>query len=134
MIRNRLIRQTLTIARRDFIATVFTPLFLVFLLSPLIMIGFGVVGAVGGSTLARGSADRDRVVVIAPLAEKPALESADARLRSVFRPDEAPPTLRVEAPAGPVDSQARAAFDARDYETSAVLYGPFDHPTIVYGP
>ena len=33
----RLIRQTMTIARRDFIATVFTPIFLLFLFAPLIM-------------------------------------------------------------------------------------------------
>ena len=31
----RLIRQTLTIARRDFVATVFTPTFLIFLFAPL---------------------------------------------------------------------------------------------------
>ena len=34
----RLIRQTMTIARRDFIATVFTPIFLLFLFAPLIMV------------------------------------------------------------------------------------------------
>ncbi|MFX5697290.1 hypothetical protein ABTE35_19610, partial [Acinetobacter baumannii] len=76
-IRNRLLRQTLTIARRDFIATVFTPLFLLFLLSPLFMIGFGVVGAFGGSTLARGNVeDKVRIVAIASEADKPALIAA----------------------------------------------------------
>ena len=34
-ISKKAIRQTLTIARRDFIATVFTPMFLFFLLAPL---------------------------------------------------------------------------------------------------
>ena len=38
----RLIRQTLTIARRDFVATVMTPMFLLFLLAPLLFAGFGV--------------------------------------------------------------------------------------------
>ena len=44
----RLARQTLTVARRDFIATVFTPVFLLFLFAPLIM---GAFGAIGGAAL-----------------------------------------------------------------------------------
>ena len=34
----RTVRQTLTVARRDFVATVFTPTFLIFLLAPLISV------------------------------------------------------------------------------------------------
>ena len=112
MIRNRLIRQTLTVARRDFVATVFTPLFLVFLLSPLIMISFGVVGGLGGATLARGSADKDRVVVIADPIDQPAFVAADTRLRTVFRPGDAPPTLLLLAPLADPAAQARAACEA----------------------
>ncbi|MGJ3647485.1 ABC transporter permease [Sphingomonas sp. GlSt437] len=133
MIRQRLLRQTLTIARRDFVATVFTPLFLVFLLSPLIMIAFGVVGGIGGATLARGSTDRERIAVIAPASDKPALTAADARLRQVFRPDEAPPALEVLTPKGDTAAQARTAMEDHEADTAAVLYGPLDQPHIRYG-
>ena len=43
----RMIRQTLTIARRDFVATVFTPTFLIFLFTPVIMLSFGAIGGFG---------------------------------------------------------------------------------------
>lgn len=86
----RLVRQTLTIARRDFVATVFTPLFLLFLLSPLIMIGFGVVGGLGGATLARGSNDKVQLIAIADPAKGVALTAADKRLRAIFRRSDAP--------------------------------------------
>lgn len=129
----RLIRQTLTIARRDFTATVFTPLFLLFLLSPLIMLSFGVVGGLGGATLARGSADLDRIIAIVPAEDGKALMAADKRLRAVFRPADAPPPLFIEVPAGDPAAQARAAFAAKDYEASAVLYGPLDRPQLLYG-
>lgn len=132
MIRNRFIRQTLTIARRDFVATVFTPLFLVFLLSPLLMIGFSVVGVLGGSTLAKGSGGKDRILVLAPDTDRRGFEAADARLRIIFRPKEAPPALLVETPSADPAAQARAAFSAKDYESSAVLYGPLERPKILY--
>ena len=58
----RLIRQTMTIARRDFIATVFTPIFLLFLFAPLIMVAFSTIGARGGrgATVARHPVARAR--------------------------------------------------------------------------
>ena len=56
----RLIRQTLTVARRDFIATVFTPIFLLFLFAPVIMLSFGAVGGLGAQSVASGSNERTR--------------------------------------------------------------------------
>ncbi|MBA3879429.1 MAG: hypothetical protein C0500_06925 [Sphingobium sp.] len=129
----RLIRQTLTIARRDFTATVFTPLFLLFLLSPLIMIGFGVVGGLGGATLARGAGGKVQIIAIADADRGQSLIAADKRLRTIFRRSDAPPPLAIEAPQGDPAAQARAAFEGRDIEVSAVLYGPLDHPEILYG-
>ena len=131
--RRRLIRQTLTIARRDFTATVFTPLFLLFLLSPLIMISFGVIGGLGGATLARGAGDKVQLVVIASAADHAALSAADAQLRAIFRRGDAPPPLAIETPKTDPAAQARAAFEGRDYDVSAVLYGPLDRPQILYG-
>jgi ABC-2 type transport system permease protein len=131
--RGRLIRQTLTIARRDFTATVFTPLFLLFLLSPLIMIAFGVVGGLGGATLARGSNDKVQLIAIATPDQGARLMTADKGLRAIFRRSDAPPPLLVEAPSADPAAQARAAFEGRDVDVSAVLYGPLDRPTILYG-
>ena len=131
--RARMIRQTLTIARRDFTATVFTPLFLLFLLSPLIMISFGLVGALGGSTLARGPADKSRLVAIAAASDRAAIADADARARKIFRPGDAPPELVIQPATADPEKQARAAFNSAEFEASAVLYGPLASPTILYG-
>ncbi|HVI99707.1 MAG TPA: ABC transporter permease [Sphingomonas sp.] len=129
----RSVRQTLTIARRDFIATVFTPTFLIFLLAPLIMASFGAIGGLGAATMADSSADRSRIVAIVPADRAAAVATVDATLRTVFRQPEAPPELRIDTPAADPAAQARALFDARDVEASAVLYGPLDRPTILYG-
>ena len=127
--RTRMLRQTLTIARRDFTATVFTPLFLLFLLSPLIMIGLGLAGALGGTTLARGTG-KDRIVAIARPAQAAALRVADVRLRTLFRPDEAPPPLVMIAAGADPAAQANSVFASTEYEAAAVLYGPLDRPQI----
>ncbi|WP_294235076.1 ABC transporter permease [uncultured Sphingomonas sp.] len=129
----RLIRQTLTIARRDFIATVFTPIFLLFLFAPLIMVAFSTIGAMGAAQAADHGADRVKIVAIVPDAIARAFVEADTRTRTVFRRDEEPPALKTLAPARDPAAQARAAFEARDYDATAVLYGPLERPTILYG-
>ncbi|WP_375395509.1 ABC transporter permease [uncultured Sphingomonas sp.] len=130
----RSIRQTLTIARRDFIATVFTPIFLLFLFAPVIMGSFGAIGGMGAASVADGGGgDKSRVVAIVPSTLAAPIAAADARLRGGFRPDEAPPALLTTAPADDPARQAHAAFDDHRYEAAAVLYGPLDRPTILYG-
>ncbi len=131
--RRRMIRQTLTVARRDFTATVFTPLFLLFLLSPLIMISLAVGGALGGSTLARGKPDKTRLVAVVGKADAAAMTAADAQLRLVFRPDEGPPPLMTILPGNDPAGRARSAFDAKDFTTVAALYGPLQKPEILVG-
>jgi ABC-2 type transport system permease protein len=130
----RLIRQTLTIARRDFTATVFTPLFLLFLLSPLIMVLFGVLGGLGGANLARAGENKAVLIAIVPAAEGQALSAADAKLRRIFRRGDAPPPLMIEAPRGDVGAQAQAAFDRADKEVATVLTGPLEAPHILFTP
>ncbi|OQW78361.1 MAG: hypothetical protein BVN33_00450 [Proteobacteria bacterium ST_bin13] len=130
--RGRLIRQTLTIARRDFTATVFTPLFLVFLLSPLFLIGFATVGALGGSTLARGPADRTRIIAFVAPADGKLLLAADGKLRGLFRDRDAPPALTAEPAGDDPAKRAKAAFEAKDFDAIAVLYGPLDRPQILH--
>ena len=131
----RLVRQTLTVARRDFIATVFTPIFLLFLFAPLIMGAFGAVGGLGASSVATSAGDRGRIVVIVPDAAGERVLDADKRLRTAFRErSEAPAkliTLRSEAnPA----AQAHAAFASKDYDAWAVMFGPADRPHILHHP
>jgi len=131
----RTLRQALTIARRDFIATVFTPIFLLFLFAPVIMGSFGAVGGMGAASVADGRADKARIVAIVPDAAARTIAEADTRLRAVFRRDEeAPPALVTLRPAGDPAAQARAAFSAKDYDASAVLYGPLERPQVLYGP
>ncbi|RDE06396.1 ABC transporter permease [Sphingomonas aracearum] len=130
----RLLRQTLTIARRDFVATVFTPTFLLFLFAPLIMLSFGAVGGLGAQSVAQGADEKERIVALAPPASIAALRATDERLRSIFPRDEQPPQLLVR-PAPPAPAlHARALFDTRETDTAAVLYGPFERPQILYGP
>ncbi len=128
----RTLRQTLTIARRDFIATVFTPIFLLFLFAPVIMGSFGAIGGLGAASVADGAQDKARIVAIVPPALAGPITAADNRLRGVFRPDEAPPVLSTRAPLADPAAQARAAFERKDLDASAVLYGPLDHPQILY--
>ena len=128
----RSVRQALTVARRDFIATVFTPTFLIFLFAPLLMIGFGLIGGIGAARVSAGDADRARIVAIVPPAQARAMQAADRSLRGVFRRGEAPPPLSVVTPAGVAPTQVRAQFDRTDQDVSTVLSGPLDRPTITY--
>lgn len=128
------LRQTLTIARRDFIATVFTPVFLLFLFAPLIAGSFSVLAGAGAAGAAGDERGKARLVAIVPAADTRPIAVADTRLRSLFRDGEAPPELTTLAPAPDPAAQARAAFGAKDYDAVAVLYGPLARPTILYGP
>jgi ABC-2 type transport system permease protein len=130
----RLIRQTLTVARRDFVATVFTPTFLIFLFAPLIMMSFGAIGGIGAASMADTGAGAVRIVAVVPPEQARALAAADGRLRRMFRRSEAPPSLTTEAPAGDPATQARALFESKRVDVSAVLYGSLERPTILYGP
>lgn len=131
----RLIRQTFTVARRDFTATVFTPTFLVFLLAPLFMLSFGLVGGLGAASMAESGRDKTRIVAITDADTGRTLKAADTQLRKVYRRErDAPPALLILPPRGDPAAQARAQFDRNDIEASAVLYGALDRPTILYGP
>jgi ABC-2 type transport system permease protein len=130
----RHVRQTLTIARRDFVATVFTPVFLLFLFAPLIMGSFGAIGGMGAASVADSAAGKARIVAIVTPRDADAIAAADRRLRRVFRRDEAPPALRLDQPASDPAMQARALFTASDVEAAAVLFGPLERPTVLFAP
>lgn len=125
------LRQAFTIARRDLTAMVMTPTFLLFLLSPLLMIGFGLIGSLSASTAVSAGEGKQRIVVIAPAADAAAIAATDRQLRSVFTVERARPELRIDVPQGDVAAQARALFDGKDEDVPAVLYGPFAAPHIL---
>ena len=127
------VRQTLTIARRDFIATVATPMFLFFLLAPLIMASFSLIGGLGASSVASGAADRERLVVVANDADAALITRTDKAMRALFTKDSMPPVLQVEAPGADPQGQARAALGARDHDVDAAMAGSLDRPQIFYG-
>ena len=131
----RFIRQMLTIARRDFVATVFTPIFLLFLFAPVIMGSFGAIGGLGAQSVAVGSKERARLVAIVPGALARPITEADRRLRPIYRErEEAPAELMLLRPTGDPLTQAKAAFASKDYDATGVLFGPIDRPHILHGP
>jgi ABC-2 type transport system permease protein len=130
---SRIVRQTLTIARRDFVATVFTPTFLLFLLSPVIMLSFGLIGGIGASSMASSAVEKARIVVIVAPAQQPAMRATDARLRKLFGRSDQPPVLTFETPGTDPQAQARATFKDAGPDTTAALYGDLAHPTVLYG-
>ena len=128
------LRQALTIARRDFIATVFTPVFLLFLFAPLIAGSFSALAGAGAAGAAGdGGGGKARIVAIVPPADTRPIAEADTQLRGLFRDGEAPPGLTTLAPTTDPAAQARRAFGATDYDAVAILYGPLDRPTILVG-
>lgn len=128
----RMLRQTFTVARRDFVATVFTPTFLVFLAAPLMMVAFGAVGGLGARQVAASAGDRTHIVAIASGADAASLQAADTALRRLYRSDEGPPALRIEAPAGDPLAQARALLAAKGGAATAALAGPLERPHLYY--
>lgn len=126
----RFLRQTLVIARRDFIGVVMTPTFLIFLLAPLLMVGVGGIAGFGASRFEQGRSGRMQIVALVGPGEAARLEAADRRLRPLFDPKEAPPHLVAHTPALHVAEQARAL--ARTREIAAVLVGPLTRPAILH--
>lgn len=128
-------RQAAVIARRDFIATVATPAFLMFLLAPLFMLIFAVVGGTGARMIADSGEDAQRLVIIADAEYGARLEHADTRLRAAFPGPLAPPALILREPGdGALEDQARAVFSESTIDVSAVLFGIPDSPHILTGP
>lgn len=128
----KLIRQTLTIARRDFTATVMTPMFLLFLLAPLLFIGFGVMGSLGAMTVGQGAEGREKIYAIATPDDAARLRAADARMRPALSPERGLPPLATVAPAADPAAQARALLSDPDIDVPSVLYGPLDRPQLVH--
>ncbi|MBJ7499881.1 MAG: ABC transporter permease [Sphingopyxis sp.] len=124
------IRNMFVVARRDFLAIVATPTFLLFLLAPLFMVGMALAGGMGASQLADSARGKGRIVAIADPADVEALRSADARLRAAFPGRDAPEALEFRI-AGPDTPDPLAIAGEKGTDTYAVMSGPLENPRIV---
>jgi len=128
------LRQAAVIARRDFIATVATPAFLMFLLAPLFMLIFAMVGGTGARMIADSGDDAQRLVVIADADYGAYIEAADTRIRMTFPTAIAPAALELREPhSDDLELQARGVFSESMIDVSAVTFGFPDTPHIIYG-
>lgn len=119
------------IARRDFLATVYSRSFLIFLLVPLIIFGAAFVVSRVSDRNER-AASQPVVAVVADSATVQAL--GDARQRLVDGTDDRIfPILRAVAPAEHVDVQAQQLLADDQGNYSAVFSGTLDRP-VVTGP
>ncbi|UVO54999.1 ABC transporter permease [Sphingomonas sp. SUN039] len=115
----RLFAAALVIARRDYVATVWSRSFVMFLLTPIIAIGFGgVIGSIGNRV--DEAAMKPVVAVVAPAAAFPAFRAAQTRLDDRI---EQYPGLRLVAAAGDPDRQAAALLGEGGRAPTLVLTG-----------
>lgn len=115
------LKASWVIGRRDFVATVMSRTFIIFLLFPVLMIGLSV-GL--GAMLAKMERHENvpRVAVVASEASFRPIAAARARLKPVFREDELAELVRVE-PDYQVGPQVADLLSASDKKFVAVLSG-----------
>jgi ABC-2 type transport system permease protein len=115
------LKASWVIGRRDFVATVMSRTFIIFLLFPVLMIGFSVgFGAMLGNMERHENVPR--VAVVASEAAFRPIAAALARLKPAFREDELAELVRVE-PDYQVGRQVRDLLSASDKKFVAVLSG-----------
>jgi ABC-2 type transport system permease protein len=124
------IKNMLVIARRDFLAIVATPTFLLFLLAPIFMIGMGAIGGLGATQLADSARGAGRIVAVVEPADADALRQADARLRAAL-PSRAQPAALVLRFADDAATDPLVIAREKGSDTYAVMSGPLAAPRIV---
>ena len=126
---NELLRAALVIARRDYVASVWSRTFLLFLIGPLFPVIFAFVfGSVGAKL--DNEATHPTVAVIAAPADRAILIRAHERLESRLGVG-ALPTLHFVTAAGARPAQTAALLADRSDNVVAVLSNPLDRPTLV---
>lgn len=120
-------QSTWVIARRDFMASVYSRSFIFFMVTPLLVVAFSfLIGLVSARS---ATADIPAVAVTADSATVRAL--TDARSRLVAQSAEREfPVLRVTDPAEDVRAQARELIADEDAGLSAVFSGTLDRPVL----
>jgi len=123
----RLFASALVIARRDYIATVWSRSFLLFLLGPLIAGLFGgVLGNIGSKV--DEAALRPAIAVVVDTRSGAALKAAYDRLDTRV---DALPLLKIVVPAGDASGQARQLLLDRKLGATIVLTGWPANPRII---
>lgn len=117
------------IARRDFIATVWSRSFVIFLLVPLLIFGSAIVVARLTAVNER-AASQPQVALVADSATVQALNAARARLVAGTG-ERMIPLFQAVAPAEHVDVQAQQLLADDSAHFSAVFTGTLDRPVIV---
>jgi ABC-2 type transport system permease protein len=123
------LRQCAVVARRDFLAVVATPTFLLFLLAPLIMIIIAITGGSGATQAAQSTVDAARIAVIAAPQDAFDIKAADDHLRAVNGSDFLP-KLEIIPTHGKDETLAAALFGARKTDYLAVMFGDLKKPVI----
>ena len=115
------------IARRDFVATVYSRTFIIFLVIPLLVFAAAVM--VGNAVEERASAQGPQVAVVADSATVDALNDARARLVAATS-ERSFPVLRAVPPAENVAVQAGRLLADDETGYSAVFSGTLDRPVL----
>lgn len=116
------------IARRDFVASVFSRFFILFLLAPLVLFGFMIFFNLATDAQDRAAA-QPVVAVVVDSATSEALARARQRLVAATS-EQTFPALRVVAPAENVPVQAQRLLADESGNYSAVLSGTLDRPVL----
>ena len=102
----QLLKSGLVIARRDFMAVVATPTFLLFLLAPFLMLGISVASGIGGAYLAKGQHDSRQTIVIASPEEGERLRAEENALRTrLYGLQGGPPSMGMVSPEAAVRAE-----------------------------
>ena len=126
---NDLIRAALVIARRDYVASVWSKTFLLFLLGPLLPIVAGTFFGTVGSNIDR-KATHPTVAILAAPAQGAALMQAHDRLAARVG-QQALPDLRIVTPAADPDAQTRRLLADQGEGIVAVMRGGLDRPLLL---
>jgi ABC-2 type transport system permease protein len=124
------LRFAKVIARRDFLAVVASPTFLMFLLTPLIMIAMSTLLGSIASGMERGES-LSRIAAIASPADAELLSEVDKRIRTLGSAGERPPLVMLTSE-GKDEARADGLFATREADYIAVLYGPLDRPVVKF--
>jgi ABC-2 type transport system permease protein len=127
------IRQMAIIARRDFLAVVATPTFLLFLFAPLFMILLGIVGGSGAGQVVQSAEAATRIAVVASAVDAADLKSAHDRIAGLVG-ERRQPTLEIVPPHGDSDAVAAALFASKSADYVAIMTGSLERPKITHNP
>jgi len=129
----QLIQNGLVIARRDFMAVVATPTFLLFLLAPFLMLGISIASGIGGAYLAKGPQESRQMIIIASPTDAKRLGAQENALRKrLYGPGGGPPAVRTVAPEPDANAQQVRLLAEKERDVTAVMRGPIDQPTIMH--